>query len=117
VFEAIFDGRETEALAVLCLNTKNSVMGSDVVYTGNISVNLVRVGELFRTAVRLNASAIIIGHNHPSGDPSPSPDDLHLTNQAIAAGKLLDITVLDHIIVGEQSYVSLRDRGVEFGGR
>lgn len=112
--------RETEALAVLVLDTKNGVIGSELVYTGNVSASLVRVGELFRLAVRLNGSSIIIAHNHPSGDPTPSPDDLHLTAEAIAAGRLLDLPVLDHIVIGhtaigpDASYTSLRDRGIVF---
>ena len=107
--------RETETLAVVHLSTKNDVIGVSVVYEGNVSASLVRVGELFRDAVRLNASAIVLVHNHPSGDPTPSPDDLHLTAQVLAAGRLLDIEVLDHVVIGESDrYVSLRDRGVVF---
>lgn len=118
VLARLLDGRETEALAVLILNAKNGVIGAEIVYTGNVSASLVRVGELFRTAVRLNASGIVLGHNHPSGDPTPSPDDLHLTAESIAAGRLLDIDVLDHVIVGEDgAYTSLRDRGVTFDRR
>ena len=70
--------------------------------------------ELFRDAVRLNATGLILVHNHPSGDPTPSPDDLHLTAEALAAGRLLDIDVLDHLVVGHDAWVSLRDRGVSF---
>ena len=95
--------------------TRHRVSGAEVIYTGNVSASLVRVGELFRSAVRLNASALILAHNHPSGDPTPSPDDLHLTAQALAAGRLLDIDVLDHIVVADDGrYASLRDRGVSF---
>lgn len=83
-------------------------------YVGNVSASLVRVGELFRDAVRLDASGVVLVHNHPSGDPTPSPDDLHLTAEAIAAGRLLDIDVLDHVVVGHDAWVSLRDRGVSF---
>ena len=83
-------------------------------YVGNVSASLVRVGELFRDAVRVNAAGIILVHNHPSGDPTPSPDDLHLTAEAIAAGRLLDIDVLDHLVVGHDAFVSLRDRGIAF---
>jgi len=101
VLERLFAGRESEALAVLLLNTKNAVIGAEIVYTGNVSASLVRVGELYRSAVRLNASSVILAHNHPSGDPTPSPDDLHLTAEALAAGRLLDIDLLDHVIVGE----------------
>ena len=105
---------EREELRVVLLNTKNVVLRVATVYQGNVSSSLVRVGELFRDAVRLNASGIILVHNHPSGDPTPSPDDLHLTAEALAAGRLLDIDLLDHLVVGHDAYVSLRDRGVSF---
>jgi DNA repair protein RadC len=72
------------------------------------------VGELYRDAVRLDASGVILVHNHPSGDPTPSPDDLHLTAAALAAGRMLDIQLLDHLVIGHDAYVSLRDRGVAF---
>ncbi|HEY5629252.1 MAG TPA: DNA repair protein RadC [Candidatus Limnocylindrales bacterium] len=105
---------EREELRVLSLNAKNVVQRVSTSYVGNVSASLVRVGELFRDAVRLDASGVILIHNHPSGDPTPSPDDLHLTAEAIAAGRLLDIDVLDHVIVGHDAWVSLRDRGVSF---
>ena len=105
---------EREELRVVLLDTKNHVLRIVTVYVGNVSASLVRVGELFRDAVRLSASGIIIVHNHPSGDPTPSPDDLHLTAEAIAAGRLLDIVVLDHLIIGRSAWASLRDRGVGF---
>jgi DNA repair protein RadC len=103
-----------EELRVLLLNTKNVVQREHVVYQGNVSTALVRVAELFRDAVRIHAAGVIVVHNHPSGDPEPSPDDLHLTAEAIAAGRLLDIPVLDHVVVAAEGYVSLRDRGVAF---
>ncbi|MEO5940277.1 MAG: DNA repair protein RadC [Candidatus Limnocylindrales bacterium] len=105
---------EREELRIVLLNTKNVVLRVATVYQGNVSSSLVRVGELFRDAVRLNASGVILVHNHPSGDPTPSPDDLHLTAEALAAGRLLDIDLLDHLVVGHDAYVSLRDRGVSF---
>jgi DNA repair protein RadC len=105
---------EREELRVVLLNTKNAVLRVATVYQGNVSSSLVRVGELFRDAVRLNASGVILVHNHPSGDPTPSPDDLHLTAEALAAGRLLDIDLLDHLVVGHDAWVSLRDRGVSF---
>ena len=105
---------EREELRVVVLNTKNVVLRVATVYQGNVSSSLVRVGELFRDAVRLNASGVILVHNHPSGDPTPSPDDLHLTAEALAAGRLLDIDLLDHLVVGHDAFVSLRDRGVSF---
>jgi DNA repair protein RadC len=105
---------EREELRVVLLDTKNHVLRVATVYQGNVSSSLVRVGELFRDAVRLNAAGVILVHNHPSGDPSPSPDDLHLTAEALAAGRLLDIQLLDHLVIGHDAYVSLRDRGVAF---
>ncbi len=105
---------EREELRVVLLNTKNVVLRVATVYQGNVASSLVRIGELFRDAVRLNATGVILVHNHPSGDPSPSPEDLHLTAEALAAGRLLDIQLLDHLVVGHDAWVSLRDRGVDF---
>ncbi len=105
---------EREELRVVLLNTRNTVLRVVTVYQGNVSSSLVRVGELYRDAVRLNASGVIMVHNHPSGDPTPSPDDLHLTAEALAAGRLLDIELLDHLVIGHDAFVSLRDRGVAF---
>jgi DNA repair protein RadC len=105
---------EREELRVVLLNTKNVVLRVATVYVGNVSASLVRVGELFRDAVRLDAAGVILVHNHPSGDPTPSPDDLHLTAEALAAGRLLDVELLDHLVVGHDAWVSLRDRGVAF---
>jgi hypothetical protein len=106
-----------EELHVLVLNAKNGVMAQDRIYQGNVSASLVRIGELFKGAVERHGSGLILCHNHPSGDPTPSPDDLHLTAEAIAAGRLLDIPVLDHIIVGGSRFVSLREAGVTFESR
>jgi DNA repair protein RadC len=108
---------EREELRVVLLDTKNHVLRVQTVYQGNVSSTLVRVGELYRDAVRLNAAAIILAHNHPSGDPTPSPDDLHLTAETLAAGRLLDINLLDHLVIGHDAYVSMRDRGVAFDNR
>ena len=105
---------EREELRVVLLNTKNVVLRVATVYQGNVSASLVRVGELFRDAVRLDASGLILVHNHPSGDPTPSPDDLHLTAETLAAGRLLDVQLLDHLVIGHHAYVSMRDRGIAF---
>jgi DNA repair protein RadC len=107
---------EREELRTVLLNTKNVVLRVATVYQGNVSSSLVRVGELFRDAVRWNATSVILVHNHPSGDPTPSPEDLHLTAEALAAGRLLDIDVLDHLVIGHDAWISLRDRGIEFVG-
>ncbi len=105
---------EREELRVVILNTKNVVQRVVTTYQGNLSASVVRVGELFRDAVRLTAAGVILVHNHPSGDPTPSPDDLHLTAEALAAGRLLDIAVLDHLVIGHDAWVSMRDRGIAF---
>jgi DNA repair protein RadC len=110
-----------EELHVITLSTKNRIMDASTVYRGNVSTSLVRVGELFRAAVQLDGAGIILAHNHPSGDPTPSSDDLHLTAETVAAGRLLDVPVLDHLIIGRDAFVSMREMtGVEFdnpGGR
>jgi DNA repair protein RadC len=105
---------EREELRVLTLNTKNRVTDMQTVYQGNVNSTQVRVGELFREAIRTHAANILIVHNHPSGDPTPSPDDLHLTAETIAAGRLLDVRVVDHLIIAGDGYSSLRDRGIQF---
>ena len=105
---------EREELHVLLLSTRNIVTAQEHVYVGNVSASVVRVAELFTEAVRRCAPRILLVHNHPSGDPTPSADDLALTANAIAAGRLLDIEVLDHIVVGRDSWVSVRDRGIAF---
>lgn len=108
---------EREELRVVLLDTRNGVLGMPTVYSGNVSAALVRIAELFRDAVRHHAARLILVHNHPSGDPTPSPDDLHMTAEAVAAGRLLDVAVLDHLIFGHGRWVSLRDRGVAFDPR
>lgn len=110
----LLGGLEREELWVVFVNAKNGVLGQTRVYQGNVSASLVRIGELFTEAIRRGVPRVLLVHNHPSGDPTPSPDDLHLTADALAAGRLLDIEVLDHIVIGATGFVSLRDRGVAF---
>jgi DNA repair protein RadC len=105
---------EQEHFRVLFLDTRNRLMGIETVYVGSLNASHIRVGEVFRDAVRRNCAAIIVVHNHPSGDPAPSPEDVAVTRQLVQAGTLLDIEVLDHLIVGQQRYVSLRERGLGF---
>lgn len=102
---------EREELRVLLVNTKNIVIGGATVYRGNLAGSSVRVGEVFRDAVRRQAAAIVVLHNHPSGDPSPSADDLRITAELAEAGRLLDIELLDHVVVGDGAWVSLRAIG------
>jgi DNA repair protein RadC len=106
---------EHEELRVLLLDTRNRVLAIETLYRGSVNSSQVRVGELFRAAIRRNAPAIIVVHNHPSGDPTPSPDDVALTRGVVQAGKLLDIDVLDHLVIGHGRFVSLKERGLGFG--
>jgi DNA repair protein RadC len=105
---------EQEQLRILMLDTKNRVVRIHTVYVGSLNTNHMRVGELFREAIRANSAAIIVAHNHPSGDPTPSPEDVQVTREIVKAGNTLDIDVLDHLIIGEQRYVSLKERGLGF---
>jgi DNA repair protein RadC len=105
---------EQEHLRVVLLNTRNQIVAVKEVYRGSVNTSLVRVGEVLREAVRENCPAIVVVHNHPSGDPSPSPEDVEVTKQIVEAGKLLDIEVLDHLIVAHTRFVSLREKGLGF---
>jgi len=105
---------EQEHFQVLYLDTRNRLLGSETVYVGSLNASHIRVSEVFRDAVKRNCAAVIVAHNHPSGDPTPSPEDVEVTRRLVAAGNLLDIEVLDHLIIGQQRFVSLRERGLGF---
>ncbi|NOZ00023.1 MAG: JAB domain-containing protein [Chloroflexi bacterium] len=107
-------GLEKEQMRVMLLDTRNHVLDIVEVARGSLNSAHVRVGEIFTPAVRRNAAAIIVVHNHPSGDPAPSPDDAAITHAIVQAGKLLDIEVLDHIVIGQGQFVSLKERGLGF---
>jgi DNA repair protein RadC len=102
---------EREELRSVLLNTRNAVTGMETVYAGNLAGSSVRVGEVFRPAVRRQAAAMVVVHNHPSGDPSPSAEDLRITRELAEAGRLLDIELLDHLVIGHGRWVSLRSLG------
>jgi DNA repair protein RadC len=105
---------DQEQLRVVLVDTKHQVITIRIVYQGTANQATARVGELFRDAVRHNAVGIILVHNHPSGDPAPSSADVSLTEEVIEAGKLLDIDVLDHVIIGYGQYVSMKRLGLAF---
>lgn len=105
---------EQEHLRVVLLNTKNHVLGIREIYRGSVNSSQVRTSEVFRDAVKENCPAIVVAHNHPSGDPTPSPEDVRVTRDLVAAGKLLDIEVLDHLVIGRNRYVSLRQKKLGF---
>lgn len=105
---------EKEHLRVLLLDRRNRVQEIEEVYQGSVNSSQIRVGEVFRAAIRQLASAIVVVHNHPSGDPTPSPDDVAVTRAIVQAGKLLDVECLDHLIIGQGRWVSLKERGLGF---
>jgi len=107
-------GLEKEEMRVILLDARSRVMGVVTVYQGSVNASQVRVGELFTEAIRRQALSIILAHNHPSSDPSPSPDDVAVTRAAVQAGKLLDIIILDHLVIGGGRFVSLKERGLGF---
>ena len=109
-------GLPQENLWVLLLDTRNRVLKIEKLYKGSLNSSTVRVGELFKSALTNNAASIILAHNHPSGDPTPSPEDVALTRAASQAGHLLDVELLDHIVIGQNKFVSLKDKGLGFSG-
>lgn len=104
--------RDREALVVAMVDRKQRLIAVAPIYVGNVAGTSVRIGELFTEALRRNAVGIVLAHNHPSGDPEPSADDLRTTRDAAAAGRLLGVSVVDHLIIGSGRHVSLRERGV-----
>jgi len=105
---------EAEELRVLLLDTRNRLLRITRVYQGSVNSSLIRVGEVFRDAVRAGATAILVAHNHPSGDPTPSPEDVSVTHAMVEAGKLLDIELLDHLVIGKNRFVSMKSKGLGF---
>jgi DNA repair protein RadC len=105
---------QQEHLRVILLDTRNRVIAVEKLYIGSLNASTVRVGEIFRPAIQRSAASLIVVHNHPSGDPSPSPEDVALTRAIVQSGKLLDINVLDHLVIGHNRWVSMKERGLGF---
>ena len=105
---------DVEHLRVMLLDSRNRVLDIVDVYRGSVNSSQVRISEVFRPAVQRNAPALIVIHSHPSGDPTPSPDDVTVTRAIVSAGKLMDVDVLDHIVIGGNRWVSLKERGLGF---
>lgn len=105
---------EQEQMRVVLLDTKNRVNSIITAYQGSVHTTVIRIGELFREAIRRNSTGIVLVHNHPSGEPTPSPEDAAITREIVKAGQLLDIDVLDHLVIGDQRFVSLKERGLGF---
>lgn len=105
---------DQEEVHTVQLDTRNRVMSITLLYRGSLNSDSMRVGEVFKEAIRCNAAAIVVAHNHPSGEPTPSAEDIHVTKTLVSAGKLLDLELLDHIVVGGARYVSMKERGLGF---
>lgn len=105
---------QQEELWVILLDTRNRVLGTPSIYRGSLNTSVVRIGEVFRPAVEAPAAAVIVAHNHPSGDPSPSPEDISVTKQLVQAGNLLGIEMLDHLIIAAHGFTSLKEKGLGF---
>ncbi len=101
-----------EHFIILLLSTKNHVLATPVISVGSLNASIVHPREVFREAINYSAAAVILVHNHPSGDPAPSQEDIAITKKLVEAGRLLDISVLDHVIIGDSKYVSLKEKGI-----
>lgn len=100
-----------EHFVCLFLNTKNRVVGQETLSIGSLNASIVHPREVFRAAIRRGCASIIVAHNHPSGDPTPSPEDIQLTGRLVESGQLVGIDVLDHIVVGDGIFISLKEKG------
>jgi DNA repair protein RadC len=114
-----FRNDKQERFIAILLDTKHNILREVTIHVGTASMSIVSPRDVFRAAVREGAAAVIVAHNHPSGDPTPSVEDIEVTDRLIECGRLLDVPVLDHVILGdghtpERAYVSLRQRGVQF---
>lgn len=104
--------QKKERLVALLLDTKNQVLREELISIGSLNANIVHPREVFKAALMESCASVILSHNHPSGDPSPSVEDISVTRKLVEGGKLLGIDVLDHVVIGDGSYVSLKDRGL-----
>ncbi len=103
---------DREQFRIVLLDAKNHVLGVRIVSVGSLSSSIVHPREIFKEAIARSSAAIILVHNHPSGDPTPSQEDLEVTRRLVEAGRLLGIEVLDHIVVGDNRYVSFKEKGI-----
>jgi len=103
---------QKEHFVVLFLNTKNRLIGKETLSVGSLNASLVHPREVFRSAIKRGSASIICAHNHPSGDPSPSKEDIALTNRLVDAGNIIGIELLDHLVIGDGIFVSLKEQGV-----
>lgn len=102
---------DREHFIVVCLDTKNQPTALNVCHIGSLNASIVHPREVMKPAILSNAASILVGHNHPSGNPEPSHEDIQVTRKLVEAGKIMGIDVLDHIVMGEDEFVSLKEKG------
>jgi DNA repair protein RadC len=102
---------QKEHFVCLFLNTKNHIVGQETLSMGSLNASIVHPREVFRAAIKRSSASIICAHNHPSGDPTPSPEDIEITARLSEAGRIIGIDVLDHIVIGDRNFVSLKEKG------
>lgn len=112
LLEPDFRHLKQEQFICLFLNTKNGVIGNEVISIGSLNASIVHPREVFRPAIKRSSASIICAHNHPSGNPDPSPEDISITARLKETGEIIGIEVLDHIVVGDYTFVSLKERGL-----
>jgi len=112
IFAAYLDGADREHFVAMYLDTKHQVTALHTVSIGSLNATVVHPREVFKGALLANAAALVVAHNHPSGDPTPSEEDVQVTNRLAAAAKVLGIELLDHVVLGHQCHVSFRERGL-----
>lgn len=114
VVNQIFDleNMSSEHFVMVCMDTKNKIAGAHIISIGSLDSAIVHPREVFKAALLNNAGAIILAHNHPSGDPEPSKDDIETTQRLVTAGTIMGVKVLDHVIIGDGRYTSLKEQGI-----
>lgn len=106
------ESRDRECFGLVLMDTRNKVLGLHIVSIGSLNASIVHPREVFKPALLSNCAAIILAHNHPSGDPDPSKEDLAMTARLKQVGELLGVPVLDHLVIGDGTFVSLKERGL-----
>ena len=112
ILKPYFESLPNEHFLGIFLSTKNTVLGISCISVGSLNASIVHPRELFQRAILSNSASIILAHNHPSGDPTGSPEDFDLTRKLVDVGNILDIRILDHVIIGDGKYISLKEKGI-----
>ena len=112
ILSADYDVAVVEMAQMLALDTKNKIIGIFVISTGSLNASIIHPRDIFQRAILSNAASVILAHNHPSGDPTPSSEDIELTNKLVQVGKMMDLPILDHVVIGDGKFVSLKERGI-----